>query len=497
MSEPTGIGAEPAPLPVVVAASLLAVGGLSGWYVSDRVVALTSPDVAADEGRPSRPDVFLVTLGGARADHLTTWRYERATAPWLAEVAKRSQIFVNASATSSSSLPSIASLLTGLLPSQHGLDRLPRPQGGAVATDALAESVTPLAERLRDAGYDTWAVVANPAFLAETGLGRGFQSGYTNLGAARAPRARLAVERIAAVVERSPNPTFVWVHLGDGEAPYWLGSPMVNVWQEGADEDADGGAPDREAAATYSRMAIPELLGRPELAAPGPDLDTLVTLYDGELRSMDDHLQLLFGDLGVDDEDVLVVASDHGQAFREHGQLGARDLHEESVHVPLLVSWPKVWTAPRRHRERVSLADLAPTIAAIAGVPIPEGEAPSARSLLPILDGEADGRGAPVVAELLRADGVRCRAIWDGDDKLVAGEPGRMELYDLAEDAAEATDLAAARPDRATELLRALETAVGGADAAAPVAVSAEVSPQLARQLRALADEVPAETPCP
>lgn len=489
---------EPGPIPTAV--SLLALGVLGGWFAKEWIASsVSAPSVAAepapmiaDAGHAVQlpaptaasgpPDIFLVTVGSLRADHLPVYGYGRQTAPWIAQVSQTAHLFLAASATSSWSLPSITSLMTGVMPSQHGLVQEGTVGQGALDVRTLSPDQPTLAERLKQAGYNTYAIVASPLFVSGTGLERGFDR-YLATGFADAPTAQFAIERIAPEVKKSDRPVFVWIHYSDPRDPY-RGNPMLlRNWEPGRPID--------ESAAIYARMNLPRLLCRRELSAPGPDLDHLQAMYDSEIRLVDQHVQLLYGDLGIDDTDVVVITGDHGESFRDHGELGhRRDLYEESIQVPLVVSRPALWPEPRRSRNRVSLVDLVPTLAEIAGVPVPEGELP-AQSLVPLLEGREWTRAVPVGAELLRADGERHRVVYDLGHKLVVRGSEPPELYSLREDPNETVDLARTKANVVQQLQGRLDAVTGGIAARPPVRQTLEIPPMAVEQLGNLGYETP------
>lgn len=490
MSDPEPVRARG---PIVLAVALVLAGAVAGVVGQGRHAQAAreglTPVVDEDAGPP---DLFLVTLGNVRADRLPFYRYDRMTVPWLTKVSRRSQVFGAASATSSWTLPSVASMMTGLLPSQHGLEELPQVRDGELDLTTLSERATTLAERLSAEGYATYAVVASPLLLGETGLERGFDR-YVSLGYTRAARVQIAIERIAADVRKRETPVFVWIHYGDAHPPHAVGSPIVSSWASAPEGDEPA-----EELQRYARASLPELLRMPELRAPGEALDRLGALYDSELRAVDEHVQLLWGDLGITDDDVVVIAGDHGTELREHGELGAgRNLHETSVRVPLMLSWPAVWTEPTRFMSRVSLVDLVPTLADLAGARIPEGELP-ARSLVPLIDGGEEHRDVPVVAELLRADGVRCRAVYEGvGNKVISGAAGEAAFYDLTADPGELTDRAGEQKKWVRAIEKAGDDWTGKLKGTVPYVQTVPAAPGLAAQIEALGYALPPASACP
>ncbi len=485
------------PSTAVVVACLLILGGLAGWFGREALIRDGGePGPAAAEPEPfdrERPDIFLVVVDTMRADHLPAYGYSRMTAPWITGLGQRGTWFDATSATSSWTVPSVASYLTGLLPEQHGLSGAPSATGGSdtVEIEVLSDDAVTLAERLRDNGYKTYAVVANAHMPVGSGFEQGFDE-YICVGFKRAPRVQLALERLSTEIQRRRQPVFVYVHYFDPHDPFRKNVPVVYGWQQDIDRYQDQRKEDLSLAATDRRplqaLLMEDLWRRTDLGVGGAGLPYLEALYDSEIHLADDHVQLLWGDLGIDDGDVVVVTADHGEEFREHGELGHRlNLYEETLRVPLLVSWPAVWPTPRRVAERISQADLAPTLAELGGVPVADGEL-LAQSLVPLLDGGEWEQRYPVTAELIRTDGQHTRAIFDGSMKLIVevDGAGRRELYDLAEDPGEENDLAPHRAEYADRLAAALEQHLAGAPALQVRRLETEVAPGVVQQLEAM-----------
>lgn len=431
--------------------------------------------VACATAPSSPPDVFLFTVDTLRADHLPLYGYPRPTTPWITEIAADAVVFESASATSSWTVPSVGSLMTGMLPHQLGIERAPSRTDPGVPRAKLPSTALTLAERLRAGGYFTAAVTANAHLTADLGYGQGFDA-YVNVGFLGADQVVDAVRAMAPELRRARRPVFLWVHLFDPHEPYTAWEPAVAAW--GLDL-ARYGAPD------LGTQTMDALLARPDLRVGGAGLPHLRALYDTEVARADDALARIAATVGVDEDDVLVITADHGEEFRDHGSLGHRvNLFEETVRVPLIARWKGHWPA-RRVADRVSLAAIVPTLAAVAEVPVGAGSGLAAGSLHPLLEGGGRDPGAPVVAELVRADGARFRAIYDGPRKLVVGADG-PDLFDLAIDPDERVDLAGRDPSGTLELAGRLETFVRSLPRLRSEWVRAETDEAARRALKAM-----------
>lgn len=449
-----------------------------------------SPD--ADAPRPSaagRPNVLLVVLDTVRADHLSVYGYERETTPNLEAFAREAVVYERAVAPSDVTLTSHASLFTGLYGRRHGAryGDADFPEGRP-----LAARFTTLAEILRAHGWRTEAVVANHGFLSPAfGLAQGFDVFDYRLPvpplaegepwllrrAVRDALARVAprawsetVFRDAATITREAEtrlehlasggrPWLLVLNTMDAHDPYLPPPPWDTRWP-GKDPDFRLG--------TYYALARDVMQLRREVTER--ERDHLVSQYDGAIAFTDDQLGRLFArmkSLGVWDDTLVVITSDHGEAFGRRHLVGhVVGVHQDQVHVPLLVHYP-AGAAVENGTSRDALAsgvDVLPTVLDVAGLPAPPDL--DGRSLVGAAE-EPDDASRLVVAESYperyrvrwheRFDRVE-RAAFRGWAKLVWSSRGERELYDLSRDPDEEHDLAA-RPDarrRAAELERAL-----------------------------------------
>ena len=353
--------------------------------------------------------------------------------------------------------PSHMTMFTGLQPSAHGVK---------TGFEVLPQEISTLAEMLRPAGITTAAFTENGFISASLGFARGFDSFREDTSSYEG-----AVERTfagaAAWLERHRDERFfLFVHT------YQVHSPFT--------------PPERYAA----------LFEQPER------LPRTVALYDREIRFVDDELRRLLASLeasGLADDTVVVLTSDHGEEFLDHGLLGhGGHLYQESVAVPLIFRGPGV-PAGRRVETPVAQADLMPTILAIFGLSPPPRS--HARSLLGLLRGVEDaGPPRPLYSEghahRQPAPGGWRRfesptfAVRLGARKLIR-EPGdgRAELYDLTADPDERRNLLEQEPGAASELGELLERylaehrAAAGRAGAAPAPL---LDPEREQKLRAL-----------
>ncbi len=408
-----------------------------------RLSALTTAGVDA-------PNVLLLVLDTVRAMQLSAYGYARPTSPRLSAFAAEGVRFERAVATTSWTLPSHATLLTGLYP--HELST-----GWSTPLDGKPQT---LAERFAARGYATGGFVANFRYTThEYGLGRGFHVyndyalswstfvGSTAVGGAvidawnkLAHRYVLPGRKHGDVVvkefldfeeARGARPYFAFLNFFDAHEPYAPESPYDRLYL-----DSEPG----------TRTTGPEL--RSDTAA----IRALRDAYDGSLTSLDAALGRLFDELrrrGSLDRTIVVITSDHGEEFAEHGHLShGNGLHFPSLHVPLVIRWPG-GGVPRGVvvPTPISLRDVPATllsltgdrgVASFPGVPL----APlwSGGSITP----------SPIVSELYRvpdapswypATAGNLHSLVANGLHLIAGPGSREELYDVMSDPFERHDL--------------------------------------------------------
>ncbi len=371
---------------------------------------------------PAAPaNLLLITLDTVRADRIGAYGYPAAETPHLDRLAREGLRFEQAAATAPLTLPSHATILTGLLPSRHGV----RNNGAG----ALSPTVETLATRLSAAGYRTGAFVGSFVLDRRFGLARGFATYDDEIE--RGPRAgsleaerpgSLVVDRALAWLARldDPRPFFAWVHLYDAHAPYAPAPPFS----------------DRHP-------------GRP---------------YDAEIASVDHEVGRLLAGLGERAaRTVVAVTADHGEGLGDHGELThGLLLYESTLRVPLLLTAPGFLPAGRSVADPVSLADLAPTLAGVLGLEFAPPQL-AGRDLGAAL---RDGGRLPradlyAETEYPRSFGWSAlAALRRGDLKYIAAP--RPEVYDLGADAAESRNLLAEDGAAAPELQARLAALRGG-----------------------------------
>lgn len=309
------------------------------------------------------PNLLLVVVDTLRADHVSALGYGRPTTPTLDALVRQGVLFEQATAHSSWTVPSMGTLLTGRSPYAHGLYDLVHWR--------LDPRVPTLAQVFGAAGWSTVCVMANPLLNGHNGATRGFEH----------------LDRVPFSTAAQVNRVFLdWIDGHPGERVFALLHYLDPHEPYAAPGDALlrftppllAGHLDEHASQVFSERLRPALreLG-PEAGARAAlggvereSLARLEELYDGEIAYWDARLGELLAALearGMLGNTIVVVTSDHGEEFADHGMLGhGRSLHRELLHVPLVVSGPAL--PPARRADLVGLIDLAPTLLGLVGV---------------------------------------------------------------------------------------------------------------------------------
>jgi choline-sulfatase len=382
-----------------------------------------SPKPAAPTSRAAvRPrNLVLVTIDTMRADHVGAYGYAAAQTPVMDRLARGGARFDHAYATAPITLTSHASLLTGLYPPGHGA----RDNGVAVRAD-----VPTLADSLRQQGFATGAFVAAFPLDRRFGLARGFDVYGDRMP--RGPDGRLANERSAdAVVSEAIE----WLRHFGGAGVLGRRSPS-----------GDGGPPAVGGAGVSpaKRFFLWVHLFEPHAPYGDPVRDRSVPAvrrYDAEIATADRAVGRLLDALGPDAvQSLVVVASDHGEAFGEHGEIGhSIFVYDTTLRVALIVNGPGV-PPDRVVSEPVALIDVVPTVTRLLGTRPIDADG---IDLAPGLAGRplpARALYAESFAPLLDFGWSSLRSIREGRWKAIAAP--RPELYDVAADPSEFADLA-------------------------------------------------------
>jgi arylsulfatase A-like enzyme/Tfp pilus assembly protein PilF len=372
-------------------------------------------------GATGDANVLLITIDTLRADHLGAYGYRPIKTPTIDALAGEGVLFENAVTPAVMTLPSHATILTGLYPPTHGI----RDNGDY----RLNSEVLTLAEVLKSRGLRTGAVVGSFVLDSMFNLGQGFETYDDALPGNQLNEAFLAQRPARAVTDAALRfldgakdaRFFLWVHYYDPHHPYTAPSPF------------------RE---QYARRG-----------------------YDAEIAYVDAEIGRLLAaltDRGLKSRTLIVLTADHGEGLNDHGeQSHGIFLYEEEIRVPLVVSLPPHVPSGVRVRQTVRTVDIMPTILELIRIdPLEAAHAVQGRSLWPLMaDPDPAQPGEPAYSEamapLLQYGWSPIFSIRDERWKYV--EAPRPELYDLAADAKEKNNLALLRPELAAQYKQRLE----------------------------------------
>ncbi len=358
-----------------------------------------NPEIVAS-GESPRPNIVLISIDTLRADRLSLYGYERTTSPHIDAWARRhATVFRQAVAQAPWTLPSHASMLTGLDALHHGVNHPFR---------AAPESLTTLAERLRDEGYFTAAINGGAWLHPHYGLAQGFERYRTWSGEQRGDR---ELEAHAALASR-------W--LADLRKPFFLFLHTFDVH--------DFNAPHRR-----EKSASQSLGSEPSASE----------LYDRAVSHMDDQIDGFLdavSELRRQGQTLLVLTSDHGEDLGEDGVSGHGSLREQVLRIPLVVESPGGLGAGKFLDDQVRSIDLVPTLLDLAGLGVPSGL--DGVSLRGLIEGEAMTVPSLATSYFALDHGVSLRvqnrwkyvydpSAWAPDDGASSRSMAREALYQL------------------------------------------------------------------
>ena len=459
----------------------------------------------------SVPNIVLITMDTVRADHLACYGYDRLTTPNVDQLAREGVLYKNAYSTTSWTLPSHASLFTGMYPSKHGahfnsdfLNAVERsiqdPTDQPLTWSEqiiktickLSDKNTTLAEVLSQQGYRTAGIIGGPFCSSSYGIAQGFEYYNENffnynkdidfyflyqvielfypLKDPMAQYGYSTFKRLASQLnefafqwleKNSSKPFFLFINYFDAHRPYLPPHPydeyfnkispnVILKYASGLDKSYF----------TTENKFVNNIINNIQTLTP-EEREFLVSRYDGGIRYLDHHLGLLFERLKalkVYDNTLIIVISDHGEAFGEHNLVDHnRTLYDELLRVPLIIKYPSAYKRSGVIEKQVSLVDIFPTILKTLNVPIPA---------------DIDGQPLPesnhyIIAEwhMRWFDGERYRrdlkAIYQGKEKLIWASNSLHELYDLEHDPGETINLIKTSPQRALSMEKTLKQWLG------------------------------------
>ena len=413
-------------------------------------------------------NVILISIDTLRADHVGIYGYYRNTTPSIDNFASKSILFENAIAQASWTLPSHTSIFTSLYPPSHGVLGI---------EDSLAKNITTISKILKSNGYTTAAFIGGVQwFSPEYGLDKGFDT-YDLINYSKT---RLeGLKRSSIYFLDRTNPVYNWLSLNKNKKfflffhTYSVHDPYVttNYYSRIFDTDYKGKMLDSEDELlnvtwdvwerNYSKKDLNKFLKevvRPLLESrtnysDQKDVNHLIAVYDGKILRTDGFVGLLLNtisDYGLLNNTIIIVSSDHGEEFGEHGKFGhAQQLYEETIHVPLIIYNPEIQKGIRV-KTQAQLIDVVPTILDMLDIRVSKQF--QGKSLLPTMLVQ-NSRDFNNYVFSFHGDMLSIRT---NEWKLIFRVNGKHELYNLISDPNEKNNLAEMNNYKLIELKRKL-----------------------------------------
>jgi arylsulfatase A-like enzyme len=451
-------------------------------------VACKSSAPGAAGTMPPGFSILIIVLDACRADKINCYGFERETSPALDALAQDPDavVFRRHYVQGTWTKPSTASLFTGLFVHQHGLTMSHQKVAGTAEegplfrTQALPPSLYTMAEWLRDGGFVTFGVVKSQHLTPPYGFARGFREYYTPNDLPGEDRS--LADKFIEVLDRYPARAFGYLHLNACHNPFpemYRDPEYIARYGFPYDERA------RQAAGVdFTTADIKYRIRRGALALSEDDVRFLHLVYEAKLRWTDRHIvSPLLKTLQAHhryDNSLIILTADHGEELYDHKGYGHGGTPWEAViHVPLIVKFPKGHKPPALPHEVTAVTgnvDLVPSMLTLLGIAPPK-ELPGR----PIF--EAVNGGSILSEQGIASGKITEWALIQGDYKLIDSGP-KAHLFNLVQDPAERSDLAAVDPVRVQALRTAAEK-LRGPSVQAPV-VETQLSPAAIEQLRSL-----------
>jgi len=347
-------------------------------------------DAADSDGTDAPParNVIFIVVDALRADHVGAYGHSRPTTPFLDRFAEQSVLFERAYSATSWTLPSLASYMSSVYPSVHGLRKRPDQEDH----NRLPEEFVTLAESLSEHGLHTASITAQPWLSDQTGLTQGFDHVSTVGNATHVDEAHQVTRALTAWLrENHEQPFFLYAHYMGPHSPYEAPPRYKGRFTAELERTATVDRFEQLYEEQNQLLAYREIVthARDE-GLTAADIEYLSAQYDEKLAYADSQLGVLFDEvrqLGLLDDTLIVITADHGEAFFEHGTIfHGQHVHEELVRVPLIVRLPGARMADRRVVSVAETIDIYPTIHDVLELSVPEGI--QGQSLVPLMHGE-------------------------------------------------------------------------------------------------------------
>jgi arylsulfatase A-like enzyme len=428
----------------------------------------SEPEAALTPLQAEPHPVIIFDIDTLRADRLGCYGNPRPTSPVIDSLAAEGVLFEWTFSQAPTTPPSQASILTSLYPSTHGVKG---------RKDRLAKEITTLGEVFSDHGFATGAFVDGGYMNRGFGLLQGFKTKVDRRGGLEV----IGPKALEWMREHADENFLLLIHTYDVHTPYDPPEPWRSQFLEGVPAPTPGFEPTALVMETIRQSGDTDQ----PLTLPENDVAYALALYDAGIRYVDDWIGKFVSELeslGIYDRTTLVVISDHGEEFQEHGSVLHEKLYSTVTRVPLIIRSPMA-LAGSQVSDVVETIDLMPTLLELVGAPVPEQA--QGRSTVPLLRG---GSLEPKSAFSESRFFGRQRAVTGPTERMIfSQDSGRLELYQYRRDIEEQEDLASRDPNAVSgfkselsdwfDLVKSSEVAASD---------YGELDPEVEEQLRAL-----------
>jgi arylsulfatase A-like enzyme len=318
-------------------------------------------------------NIVLITIDALRADHLSCYGYNRNTSPNIDRIAEKGIIFKNATATSSWTAPSMASLFTSVYPINHGVVHgMGYKKDETIYTqEVFSDELTTLAELLKEHGYTTIGVASNLHLSEKFGFARGFDS-FGCLPFVPADSVNRIICRLESEIKNFDK-YFLWIHYIDPHYPYSPRKPWINHYLP---EESTLQISNLSDLSPMDLMIFNNKLKKDNRELSKQTITmlkkNLLARYDSEINYVDSYIGELIQIFDQDDNTIIIITSDHGEEFFEYDYVGhGNNLHHETTHIPLIIKLPSSYKKGIVEKN-ISLVDVMPTILHTLNITAPD-----------------------------------------------------------------------------------------------------------------------------
>jgi choline-sulfatase len=445
----------------------------AGRRLITAVFLLLAIDVAGCKSQATPTPVYLIGIDTLRADALGCYGGADPT-PVLDDFAKQAVLFENCFAPASWTVPSMASLATGLYPFHHGSVKALQQNGQVLSQQKLSDGYNTLAELLKQLDYRTYGVSGSGHLDEKYGFAQGFDEyvchPFLDMEAVTASWQGMAPRLTAEY--RFGQGVFGFLFYFDPHHPYVAHEPYISRYLPTYEKNLD-------------KILNEDMVALTEKGVfKDPEMVKLArALYQSEVAALDEHLREVLQSLPGYDEAIVIITADHGEEFHEHGEMiHGNNLMQTQVRIPLLIKMPKGQSAGLRVKYPVSTVDVFATLADLLRAPAMSQT--DGVSLAPLLRGQT----APPRDVFLQIDlpWARQSALVRWPFKYIRYADGKQRIYDLATDPGELTDLNEKQKNDQADVFQALERATAYEVRFPPRILTEELSDELHDKLKNL-----------